>query len=52
MRVNDLTPDEHKKAITVVVSVEALEILNRASYQSKVNKSQIVDQLIKSLKFD
>ena len=52
MRVNNLKPDEHKKAITVVVSTEAVDILTRASYESKVNKSQIIDQLIKSLKFD
>ena len=52
MNVNDFKEEYNKKNITIRLSTEAIEILNRIHVQSKVNKSQIIDQLLKSVDFD
>lgn len=52
MNVNDFKEEQNKRNVTIRLSVEAIDILNQASLQSNVNKSQIIEQLIKSIKFE
>ena len=51
MKASDFAKNS-RSTITLVISTEAQEILNRVSNEQKVSKSYVVDQLIKTITFD
>ena len=51
MKASDFAKNS-RSTITLVISYEAQDILNRVSNEQKVSKSYVVDQLIKTITFD
>lgn len=52
MKATDFKKKAIGRSITLLISEEALGILDRLKKEQNISKSQIVDQLIKSITFD